>query len=221
MRFAALPFALPVCFRAAMIFPSKQRKMALMAQFFSVRLPVLHRFSLALVALVATSAIAHAETGKLPLAGSVAKVELKEPRAAIPTFAFKNLDGSDASYDVFKGKVVLINFWATWCIPCIKEMPSLNKLATAIGKEKFAVMALSLDGPTRAKVAPFIRDKELTALDVYLDDKRAAYGKLDILVLPTSILVDKQGREVGRLAGDAEWDTPEALALIRHLINEN
>lgn len=192
-----------------------------MAQFFSVRLPVLRTFSAVLVVLVAISAMASAETGKPPLGGSVAKVELKEPRAAIPAFPFKNLDGSDGSYDAFKGKVVLVNFWATWCIPCVKEMPSLNKLATTIGKDKFSVLALSLDGPTRAKVAPFIRDKELTALDVYLDDKRAAYGKLDILVLPTSILVDKQGREVGRLAGDAEWDTPEAIALIRHLVNEN
>jgi thiol-disulfide isomerase/thioredoxin len=192
-----------------------------MAQFFSVCLPVLRRLLVVLVALVAVSGIAHAETGKPPLSGSVAKVELKEPRTAIPTFAFKNLDGSDASYDAFKGKVVLINFWATWCVPCVKEMPSLNKLATTIGKDRFTVMALSLDGPTRAKVAPFIRDKELGALDVYLDDKRAAYGKLDILVLPTSVLVDKQGREVGRLSGDAEWDTPEAIALIRHLINEN
>jgi len=192
-----------------------------MAQFFSVCLPVLRRLSLILVAVVAMSGIAHAETGKPPLAGSVAKLELKEPRTAIPTFAFKNLDGSDASYETFKGKVVLINFWATWCIPCVKEMPSLNKLATTIGKDKFAVMALSLDGPTRAKVAPFIRDKELTALDVYLDDKRAAYGKLDILVLPTSRPCLSTRIEVGRLAGDAEWDTPEAIALIRHLINEN
>ena len=192
-----------------------------MAQFFSVCLPVLRRLAVLLVAFVAISSIARAETGKPPLSGSVAKVELKDPRAAIPTFAFKNLDGSDASYDAFKGKVVLINFWATWCVPCVKEMPSLNKLATTIGKDKFAVVALSLDGPTRAKVAPFIRDKELGALDVYLDDKRSAYGKLDILVLPTSILVDKQGREVGRLSGDAEWDTPDAIALIRHLINEN
>jgi hypothetical protein len=100
-------------------------------------------------------------------------------------------------------------------------MPGLNKLAKTIGKDKFAVLALSLDGPTRAKVAPFIRDKELGALDVYLDDKRAAYGALDVLVLPTSILVDKTGREVGRLAGEAEWDTPEAVALIRHLLDEN
>jgi thiol-disulfide isomerase/thioredoxin len=192
-----------------------------MAQFFSVCLPVLRPLAIAFVALVVTSGFVQAESGKPPLGGSVAKLELKEPRAAIPAFPFKNLDGSDASYDAFKGKVVLINFWATWCIPCIKEMPSLNKLATTIGKDKFAVLALSLDGPTRAKVAPFIRDKELTALDVHLDDKRAAYGKLDILVLPTSILVDKQGREVGRLSGDTEWDTSEAVALIRHLVNEN
>lgn len=192
-----------------------------MAQFFSVCLPVLRSLALGLVALVAAVSSAGAESGKPPLSGSIAKVELKEPRAALPSFPFKNLDGGDSDFSAFKGKVVLINFWATWCIPCIKEMPSLNKLVTTIGKEKFAVLALSLDGPTRAKVAPFIRDKELTALDVHLDDKRAAYGKLDILVLPTSILVDKQGREVGRLAGDAEWDTPEAVALIRHLINEN
>ena len=192
-----------------------------MAQFFSVCLPVLRPLAIAFVALVVTSGFVQAESGKPPLGGSVAKLELKEPRAAIPAFPFKNLDGGDASYDAFKGKVVLINFWATWCIPCIKEMPSLNKLATTIGKDKFAVLALSLDGPTRAKVAPFIRDKELTALDVHLDDKRAAYGKLDILVLPTSILVDKQGREVGRLSGDTEWDTSEAVALIRHLVNEN
>jgi thiol-disulfide isomerase/thioredoxin len=192
-----------------------------MAQFLSLCLPVLRRLALGFVALVATVGIASAESGKPPLGGSIAKLELKEPRAALPAFPFKSLDGADASYDAFKGKVVLINFWATWCIPCVKEMPSLNKLASTIGKDKFAVLALSLDGPTRAKVAPFIRDKELTSLDVYLDDKRAAYGKLDILVLPTSILVDKQGREVGRLSGEAEWDTPEATALIRHLINEN
>lgn len=192
-----------------------------MAQFFSLCLPVLRGLALGFVALVATVDIAGAESGKPPLSGSIARLELKEPRAAIPAFPFKNLDGSDASYEAFKGKVVLINFWATWCIPCVKEMPSLNKLATTIGKDKFAVLALSLDGPTRAKVAPFIRDNELAALDVRLDDKRAAYGKLDILVLPTSILVDRQGREVGRLAGDAAWDTPEAIALIRHLVNEN
>lgn len=192
-----------------------------MAQFFSLCLPVLSRLALAIVALVAVGGVALAETARPPVTGSVAKLELKAPRAAIPAFPFKALDGGDASFEAFKGKVVLINFWATWCIPCVKEMPSLNKLAATVGKDRFAVLALSLDGPTRAKVAPFIRDKELTALDVYLDDKRTAYGKLDILVLPTSILVDKKGREVGRLAGEAEWDTPEAVALIRHLLDEN
>ena len=192
-----------------------------MAQFFSLCLPVLSRLALAIVALVAAGGVALAETARPPVTGSVAKLELKAPRAAIPAFPFKSLDGGDASFEAFKGKVVLINFWATWCIPCVKEMPSLNKLAATVGKDRFAVLALSLDGPTRAKVAPFIRDKELTALDVYLDDKRTAYGKLDILVLPTSILVDKKGREVGRLAGEAEWDTPEAVALIRHLLDEN
>src|SRR5258706_6293827 len=108
MRFAVF-LPPPVCFRAAMIFPSKQRRMALMACFFSVFLPVLRRLAFALVAVVAVSGVARAEAGKPPLSGSVAKVELKEPRTAIPTFAFKNPDGTDASYDAFKSKGALIN----------------------------------------------------------------------------------------------------------------
>src|SRR5688500_6760844 len=117
MVLAALLLPLPACFRAAMIFPSKQRRMALMARFFSVCLPVLRSLALGFVALVAVTGVASAESGKPPLSGSIAKVELKEPRAPLPSFPFKNLDGADGDFGAFKGKVVLINFWATWCIP--------------------------------------------------------------------------------------------------------
>jgi thiol-disulfide isomerase/thioredoxin len=164
---------------------------------------------------------AAAEDAKPPLAGSMSKFELSAGRGPAPALAFKDKDNADASLDAFKGKVVLVNFWATWCIPCVKEMPSLNRLAEKIGKDRFAVVALSLDGPSRPKVEPFIKSRNLDQLQVFFDAQKKSYGALNIAVLPTSVLIDAQGREVGRLQGDAEWDTPEAEALVRHVLRSS
>jgi hypothetical protein len=97
-------------------------------------------------------------------------------------------------------------------------MPSLDKLQAELGKDRFLVLPLSLDGPSRPKVAPFYADKKLGNLGVYFDKGKKAMGALDISVLPTSVLIDPQGREIGRLEGEAEWDKPEALALIKAAI---
>ena len=161
---------------------------------------------------------AAAQDGRPPLSGAMAKFELQAAPAPAPALAFKDKDDADASLDRFKGKVVLVNFWATWCVPCIKEMPSLDRLAEKIGGERFAVVALSLDGPSRPKVEPFVRSRNLTHLQVFFDTQKKSYGALNIAVLPTSVLIDAQGREVGRLQGDAEWDSPEAEALVRHVM---
>jgi len=161
---------------------------------------------------------APAQDAKAPLAGSMGKFELSADRGPAPALAFKDKDNADANLDAFKGKVVLVNFWATWCIPCVKEMPSLNRLAEKLGNEKFAVVALSLDGPSRPKVEPFIKSRNLDHLQVFFDTQKKSYGALNIAVLPTTVLIDAQGREVGRLQGDAEWDTPEAEALVRHVM---
>ncbi|HEX2885382.1 TlpA disulfide reductase family protein [Vineibacter terrae] len=161
-----------------------------------------------------------AKDAKPPLAGDMTKLELQVERTAAPALAFKDKADADASLDAFRGKVVLVNFWATWCIPCVKEMPSLDRLAAKIGSEKFVVVALSLDGPSRPKVEPFIRSRKLDNLQVFFDTQKKSYGALRIAVLPTSVLFDAQGREVGRLQGDADWDTPEAEALVRHVIGD-
>jgi thiol-disulfide isomerase/thioredoxin len=164
---------------------------------------------------------AAAQDAKPPLAGAMSKFELSAERGPAPVLAFKDKDNADASLDAFKGKVVLVNFWATWCIPCVKEMPSLNRLAEKIGNDKFAVVALSLDGPSRPKVEPFIKSRNLDRLQVFFDTQKKSYGALNIAVLPTSVLIDAQGREIGRLQGDAEWDTPEAEALVRHVLRSS
>jgi thiol-disulfide isomerase/thioredoxin len=173
-----------------------------------------------LVGIALTSVFpAIAQETKPPLSGPMAKFELRTPPAPAPAVSFKDWNDADTSLDAFKGKVVLVNFWATWCIPCVKEMPSLNRLAQKIGGEKFVVVALSLDGPSRPKVEPFIKSRNLDHLQVFFDTRKKSYQALEIAVLPTSVLIDAEGREVGRLQGDAEWDSPEAEALVRHVMD--
>ncbi len=132
----------------------------------------------------------------------------------VPKLAFRAKDGSDRNFSDFSGKIVLVNFWATWCGPCIREMPSLLRLQKARGGEDFTVIGLSQDLRGWPIVTPFLKKHDLADLPVYVDQKTAISRALKIPGLPTSILLDREGRELGRLAGHAEWDSSEALALI-------
>ncbi len=164
------------------------------------------------------AAPALANLGPDLLKGGVAKFTLAKEPKPLPELAFTDAEDKPLTLADYKGKAVLLNFWATWCAPCVKEMPSLDKLQAEMGKGKFVVLPLSLDGPSRPKVAPFYADKKLGNLGVYFDKGKKAMGALDVSVLPTSVLIDPQGRELGRLEGEAEWDKPEALALIKAVI---
>jgi len=156
-----------------------------------------------------------ANLGPELLTGTLAKFQLAKEPKPLPELAFNDVDDKSLTLAGYKGKVVLLNFWATWCAPCVKEMPSLDRLQATMGKDWFVILPLSLDGPSRPKVAPFYRDKMLTNIGVYFDKGRKAMQALDVSILPTSILVDIQGRELGRLEGEADWTQPEAVALIR------
>ncbi len=156
-----------------------------------------------------------ADVGPGLLKGSVAKFRLARDPKPLPDFAFVDGDDKARTLGDYKGKTVLVNFWATWCAPCVKEMPSLDRLQAAMGKETFAVLPLSLDGPSRPKVAPFYEEKKLANLGIYFDKGRKSMQALDVSILPTSILVDRAGRELGRLEGEADWDSAEAIALMK------
>ncbi|HEU5096119.1 MAG TPA: TlpA disulfide reductase family protein [Reyranella sp.] len=158
---------------------------------------------------------AWANIGSDLIKGAVRRFELTKPPRSLPEVAFTGADNKPLTLADYKGKVVLVNFWATWCAPCVSEMPSLDQLQKKMGKDKFVVLPLSLDGPTRAKVAPFYQDKKLADLGIYFDKGRKAMQALGVSVLPTSILVDASGRELGRIEGEADWSTPEALALMK------
>lgn len=151
-----------------------------------------------------------------PVSGTMAKFRQADSPAPLPDFAFAGPGGEAMGPADLRGKVVLLNLWATWCAPCVEEMPALDRLQARLGGDGFEVVALSLDRGGREQVEPFFDKLGIGSLAVYLDTGGASMKALSPRGLPTSILLDREGREVGRLEGAAEWDSPEALDLIRH-----
>ncbi|TAJ83312.1 TlpA disulfide reductase family protein [Reyranella sp.] len=144
-------------------------------------------------------------------------VLVKRPKP-LANVEFQDANDKPLNLSKFRGKAVLLNFWATWCAPCVKEMPSLDRLQAALPKDRFIIVPLSIDGPTKPKVGPFYKDQKLSQLGIYFDKGRKAMQGLDVTLLPTSILVDPAGRELGRIEGDADWDMPESIELMKAAI---
>lgn len=140
-----------------------------------------------------------------------------DPRPA-PQTAFTTGEGKSVTLADSRGRVVLVNFWATWCIPCVKEMASLDRLEAALGGEGLKVIAISQDRSGIEAVRPFYDKLSLAHLGAYLDPQGAVARSFQVTALPVSVVIDRQGREVGRLLGPAEWDSPQALALLRHYL---
>lgn len=136
-------------------------------------------------------------------------------RPALPELTVTDADGKPVDFAAFKGKVLLINLWATWCAPCIREMPALDRLQADMGGTKFQVIAISVDRGGLNEVKPFFEKAGIKSLPIYLDQKMTSMKAFPLKEgLPLSILVDAEGREIGRLAGAAHWDGAEAKALI-------
>lgn len=155
---------------------------------------------------------------KPPVRGAVAKFVLAEKSAMAPETAWRTGDGGEQRMADYRGKVVLVNYWATWCAPCIREMPSLARLRKQLAAEDFALVAISVDLEGRKVAEPFLQQNDLTTLGLYLDNRGTVARAMGVTVMPTTILYDRDGREVGRLAGAAEWDSADAMALIRFVI---
>lgn len=148
---------------------------------------------------------------------SAAPVTVGEPRP-LPEVTFETMDGAPASLGDFRGKVVVLNLWATWCAPCREEMPSLDALQAQFDPQEMVVLALSVDRAGPERVQAFLDEIGVTRLSVYRDPKAAATRTLKAPGLPTTLLIDRQGREVGRIMGVAEWDGPEAVAAVRSIL---
>ncbi len=131
----------------------------------------------------------------------------------VPAVGFKDADGKDLTLEAWRGKVVLLNLWATWCVPCRHEMPALDKLKADLGGKDFDVIALSSDHGGLDKARKFWSDTGIKSLGLYTDTSDAQHN-LSVVGLPTTLLIDRTGREIGRLIGPAEWASPEAKVLL-------
>ena len=149
-------------------------------------------------------------------AGPVKGIDRSHKDQLVPDAIFKNPDGGDISLAKFKGSAVLVNLWATWCAPCVKELPTLDALAQSHNVDgELGVIAISQDSGPHASVAAFLAKLKIKDLGAYQDSQMALSGALGPdTVLPTTILVDARGREVWRYVGDLDWTSPEAARLL-------
>jgi thiol-disulfide isomerase/thioredoxin len=139
-----------------------------------------------------------------------------EPAAALPDFSFTDATGGTHSLAEFAGKGVVLNLWATWCVPCVAELPSLAALAAKLSG--VVVLPLSTDRGGAPVVQKFYASHGIAGLGVWLDPKGAAAEALHARGLPTTLLIDRQGRERARLEGGADWASAEAVAAILRMV---
>jgi thiol-disulfide isomerase/thioredoxin len=135
-----------------------------------------------------------------------------------PVLSFVDLAGNTVSLADFTGKIVLVNLWATWCGPCLREMPSLERMQSRLG-DKITVIAISEDRGGSKAVEPFVGKLGLKTIKTYLDPKSTAERAFKVQGLPTSFLIDREGRMVGRVEGAAEWDSPELLEVLKPFLD--
>ena len=153
-----------------------------------------------------------------PIAGSVGNFSRIDPSLPAPDDGFKGINGRSLSLADFRGKLLLLNLWATWCGPCVAEMPSLDRLQAALGGANFVVLPISIDRGGVARVTDFYDKHRIAHLGVHVDPANRIAQRMSVSGLPTSFLVGPDGRVLGALVGATDWDTPEAMALIGYYL---
>ena len=140
------------------------------------------------------------------------------PPEPAPQDPFTTGAGQRRTLADYRGQGVVLNLWATWCLPCKAEMPALDRLAQIVAADRIVVLPVSIDADGRKAVPAFYRANHITHLPVLLDPKGRLVAALKAPGVPISVIIDRQGRMVGRVVGAAQWDTPPGVALLRQLV---
>lgn len=154
-----------------------------------------------------------------PLArGEVAAFSVAQKPFRVPNVAFKDAQGHDKTLADWQGRTVLLNLWATWCVPCRREMPALDALQAKLGNAGFEVVAVNIDTRDPHKPLTFLKDENITHLAYYSDDSAHVFEDLKAagkaFGMPTTLIVDRSGCEIGNMAGPAEWSSADGVKLV-------
>ena len=160
-----------------------------------------------------------------PLAkGEVAALNIASDPELFPALSFNGPDGAPLDVSAFKGKTLLLNIWAAWCVPCRAEMPALDRLQQQLGSPSFEVVAINVDTSHLEKPKALLAELNIGALKFYSDPKADVFFRLrqesGLTGLPTTFLIDPQGCEVGRMSGPAAWDSADAVKLIKSALGQ-
>jgi thiol-disulfide isomerase/thioredoxin len=156
----------------------------------------------------------------VPKPGKARPFDTAQAGAGVPDSAFRDAGGAETTLAAFRGRAVLLNFWATWCAPCVAELPALARLQMKRGDPGFSVIVLNMDrAATPDLAAAFLAEHGAAALGAYTDPKMALWRAFRLNGLPTTILIDAEGREIARREGPAEWDADSEIAEIDRLLS--
>ncbi len=170
------------------------------------------------LALGANAALADTASLEALREGSMKKLIFSAEPIKVAAIAFEAADGGELTLGDYQGKYVLVNFWATWCAPCRKEMPALSALQTELGGDDFAVVTIATGRNPVPAIARFFEEIAVTNLPRHRDPRQKLSREMAVFGLPVTVVLDPQGREIARLRGDADWDSDSAKAIISALI---
>ncbi len=152
---------------------------------------------------------------------TLAKIRFHDEPQAVTAVGFASEDGAEVTLENYRGKYVLVNFWALWCAPCREEMPALNALDAQLGGDSFEVVTIATGRNALPAIHKFFDEHAIEDLPILLDPKMAMARDAGALGLPMSLLIDPTGKEVARVAGELVWDSPEAIAFFKAWIGDD